>query len=35
MGRAFELQPLPAAVRHWLAAEAGLIDEQRAAAAPA
>jgi acyl-CoA thioesterase FadM len=35
MGRGFELQPLPAAVLHWLAAEAGLIDEHRADAAAA
>jgi acyl-CoA thioesterase FadM len=35
MGRAFELQPLPAPVRHWLAAEAGLIDEHRAGTAAA
>jgi acyl-CoA thioesterase FadM len=33
MGRAFELRPLPAPVRHWLAAEAGLIDEHRAGVA--
>jgi acyl-CoA thioesterase FadM len=36
MGRAFAPQPLPAPVRHWLAAEAGVIDEHRTSvAAPA